>query len=124
MIMLKNYNPVIVFSFSKRECEEYALQMAQMSFNEENEKLRYNIEQSRLQTEEATRVRESMRVKFDKLQQDMIVASGQAASERSQWQKSCDLAVSASKLTVSSSSHVSSRLFALNGMVCTAVSNN
>jgi ATP-dependent RNA helicase DOB1 len=39
MIMLKNYNPVIVFSFSKRECEEYALQMVQMSFNEENEKL-------------------------------------------------------------------------------------
>ncbi|KIV99295.1 uncharacterized protein PV09_09062 [Verruconis gallopava] len=39
MIMLKNYNPVIVFSFSKRECEDYALQMAQMSFNEENEKL-------------------------------------------------------------------------------------
>jgi ATP-dependent RNA helicase DOB1 len=39
MIMLKNYNPVIVFSFSKRECENYALQMAQMSFNEENEKM-------------------------------------------------------------------------------------
>jgi ATP-dependent RNA helicase DOB1 len=38
MIMLKNYNPVIVFSFSKRECEEYALQMSQLTFNDESEK--------------------------------------------------------------------------------------
>lgn len=38
MIMLKNYNPVIVFSFSKRECENYALQMSQLTFNDENEK--------------------------------------------------------------------------------------
>jgi ATP-dependent RNA helicase DOB1 len=38
MIMLKNYNPVIVFSFSKRECEDYALQMSQLAFNEEPEK--------------------------------------------------------------------------------------
>lgn len=38
MIMLKNYNPVIVFSFSKRECEDYALQMSQLTFNEEHEK--------------------------------------------------------------------------------------
>ncbi|KAF2399318.1 ATP-dependent RNA helicase-like protein DOB1 [Trichodelitschia bisporula] len=38
MIMLKNYNPVIVFSFSKRECEDYALQMSQLSFNGEEEK--------------------------------------------------------------------------------------
>ncbi|KAF2718619.1 antiviral helicase [Polychaeton citri CBS 116435] len=38
MIMMKNYNPVIVFSFSKRECENYALQMAQLAFNDESEK--------------------------------------------------------------------------------------
>merc|ERR1711939_1252810 len=38
MIMTKNYNPVIVFSFSKRECEAYAIQMSTMSFNEDSEK--------------------------------------------------------------------------------------
>ncbi|KAF2223629.1 rRNA-processing arch domain-containing protein [Elsinoe ampelina] len=38
MIMMKNYNPVIVFSFSKRECENYALQMSQLAFNDDNEK--------------------------------------------------------------------------------------
>ncbi|KAL8990752.1 MAG: hypothetical protein Q9177_000671 [Variospora cf. flavescens] len=38
MIMLKNYNPVIVFSFSKNMCESYALQMSNMTFNEESEK--------------------------------------------------------------------------------------
>jgi ATP-dependent RNA helicase DOB1 len=38
MIMLKNYNPVIVFSFSKRECENYALAMSQLAFNDESEK--------------------------------------------------------------------------------------
>ncbi|KAL0263260.1 ATP-dependent RNA helicase mtr4 [Diplodia seriata] len=38
MIMMKNYNPVIVFSFSKRECENLALQMSTLSFNEESEK--------------------------------------------------------------------------------------
>ncbi|KAK7550811.1 ATP-dependent RNA helicase DOB1 [Phyllosticta citricarpa] len=38
MIMLKNYNPVIVFSFSKRECENLALQMSSLSFNDESEK--------------------------------------------------------------------------------------
>ena len=38
MIMVKNYNPVIVFSFSKRECENLALQMSQMSFNDDAEK--------------------------------------------------------------------------------------
>ncbi|KAJ4296710.1 hypothetical protein N0V90_006758 [Kalmusia sp. IMI 367209] len=56
--------------------------------HEEVEKMRQTIEQSRLQTEEATRVRESMRAKFEKLQQDMTIASGQAAAERAQWQKS------------------------------------
>ncbi|CZT44064.1 probable ATP dependent RNA helicase [Rhynchosporium secalis] len=38
MIMMKHYNPVIVFSFSKRECEAYALKMASMAFNDESEK--------------------------------------------------------------------------------------
>ncbi|KAH8685608.1 rRNA-processing arch domain-containing protein [Tricladium varicosporioides] len=38
MIMLKHYNPVIVFSFSKRECEAYALQMSTMAFNDDSEK--------------------------------------------------------------------------------------
>ncbi|KAA8574302.1 hypothetical protein EYC84_005793 [Monilinia fructicola] len=38
MIMLKHYNPVIVFSFSKRECEAYALQMSSMAFNDQSEK--------------------------------------------------------------------------------------
>ena len=38
MIMTKNFNPVIVFSFSKRECESYAIQMSTMAFNDESEK--------------------------------------------------------------------------------------
>ncbi|TKA79880.1 hypothetical protein B0A55_03663 [Friedmanniomyces simplex] len=38
MIMMKNYNPVIVFSFSKRDCENYALQMSQLAFNDDPEK--------------------------------------------------------------------------------------
>ncbi|KAK4924120.1 ATP-dependent RNA helicase mtr4, partial [Elasticomyces elasticus] len=38
MIMAKNYNPVIVFSFSKRDCEANAIQMSQMSFNDDSEK--------------------------------------------------------------------------------------
>jgi len=38
MIMMKHYNPVIVFSFSKRECEAYALKMASMAFNDDSEK--------------------------------------------------------------------------------------
>jgi ATP-dependent RNA helicase DOB1 len=38
MIMVKSYNPVIVFSFSKRECENYALSMSQLAFNDESEK--------------------------------------------------------------------------------------
>ncbi|PIL27430.1 hypothetical protein GSI_10578 [Ganoderma sinense ZZ0214-1] len=33
MIMVKNYNPVIVFAFSKRECEALALTMSKMEFN-------------------------------------------------------------------------------------------
>ena len=38
MIMMKSYNPVIVFSFSKRDCETLALDMAKLAFNDENEK--------------------------------------------------------------------------------------
>lgn len=40
--MIKNYNPVIVFSFSKRECEAGALQMKQLAFNDESEKKMVN----------------------------------------------------------------------------------
>jgi hypothetical protein len=56
--------------------------------HDEADKMRNAIEQSRIQNEEATRVRESMRAKFEKLQQDMILAAGQAATERAQWQRS------------------------------------
>ncbi|KAI9892213.1 MAG: ATP-dependent RNA helicase mtr4 [Vezdaea aestivalis] len=38
MIMLKSYNPVIVFSFSKAECEAYALSMSTLAFNDDSEK--------------------------------------------------------------------------------------
>lgn len=38
MIMMKSYNPVIVFSFSKNLCEAYALQMSNLTFNETSEK--------------------------------------------------------------------------------------
>ena len=55
--------------------------------HQENEKLREAINQARYQAEEAARVRESMRGKFEKLQQDMVLASQQIAAERSQWQK-------------------------------------
>ncbi|KAI8055634.1 ATP-dependent RNA helicase DOB1 [Syncephalis plumigaleata] len=33
MIMTKNYHPVIVFAFSKKECEALALQMSKLDFN-------------------------------------------------------------------------------------------
>jgi ATP-dependent RNA helicase DOB1 len=33
MIMERNFAPVIVFSFSKKECEAYALQMSKLDFN-------------------------------------------------------------------------------------------
>lgn len=33
MVMEKNFAPIIIFSFSKRECEAYAMQMAQLDFN-------------------------------------------------------------------------------------------
>lgn len=33
MIMERNFAPVIVFSFSKKECESYAMQMTRLDFN-------------------------------------------------------------------------------------------
>ncbi|EAL69567.1 DEAD/DEAH box helicase [Dictyostelium discoideum AX4] len=38
MIMERNYQPVIIFSFSKKECETYALQMSKLDFNNDDEK--------------------------------------------------------------------------------------
>lgn len=38
MINLKNYHPVIVFSFSKKECEGNALQLSKIDFNGDDEK--------------------------------------------------------------------------------------
>lgn len=38
MIMVKNYNPVIVFSFSKRECENLALQMSKLDMCDDVER--------------------------------------------------------------------------------------
>ncbi|KAI7824452.1 rRNA-processing arch domain-containing protein [Kickxella alabastrina] len=38
MIMSRNYHPVIVFCFSKRECEGLALQMSKLDFNTDAEK--------------------------------------------------------------------------------------
>jgi ATP-dependent RNA helicase DOB1 len=37
MILAKAYNPVIVFSFSKRDCEALALQMVKLEFNTSDE---------------------------------------------------------------------------------------
>ncbi|XP_073012536.1 DExH-box ATP-dependent RNA helicase DExH9 [Typha latifolia] len=42
MIIQRQYDPVILFSFSKRECEFLAMQMAKMDLNEDEEKI--NIE--------------------------------------------------------------------------------
>ncbi|CAK9146412.1 unnamed protein product [Ilex paraguariensis] len=42
MIIQRQYDPVICFSFSKRECEFLAMQMAKMDLNEDEEKV--NIE--------------------------------------------------------------------------------
>jgi len=38
MIMERNYEPVIVFSFSKKDCEALALQMSKLDFNNDEEK--------------------------------------------------------------------------------------
>lgn len=42
MIIQRQYDPVILFSFSKRECEFLAMQMARMDLNEDDEKV--NVE--------------------------------------------------------------------------------
>jgi len=39
MIMERNYQPVIVFSFSKKECEALALQMSKIDLTDEKEKM-------------------------------------------------------------------------------------
>lgn len=38
MIYMKRYNPVIVFSFSKRDCEALALKMSKLDFNNDDER--------------------------------------------------------------------------------------
>ncbi|XP_072515803.1 exosome RNA helicase MTR4 [Salminus brasiliensis] len=38
MIMERNFQPVIIFSFSKKECEAYALQVSKLDFNTDDEK--------------------------------------------------------------------------------------
>ncbi|XP_048383170.1 exosome RNA helicase MTR4 [Stegostoma tigrinum] len=38
MIMERNFQPVIIFSFSKKDCEAYALQMSKLDFNTDDEK--------------------------------------------------------------------------------------
>ncbi|KAI9203157.1 rRNA-processing arch domain-containing protein [Polychytrium aggregatum] len=38
LIMIKNYHPVIVFAFSKKECEANALQLSSLDFNDDGEK--------------------------------------------------------------------------------------
>ncbi|KAF8000482.1 hypothetical protein HF325_005411 [Metschnikowia pulcherrima] len=38
MIYMKRYNPVIVFSFSKRDCESLALKMSKLDFNNDEER--------------------------------------------------------------------------------------
>ena len=38
LVMERNLDPVIVFSFSKRDCETYALLMAKMDFTNADEK--------------------------------------------------------------------------------------
>lgn len=38
MVMERNYEPVICFSFNRRECEQYAMGMHKMDFNTDEEK--------------------------------------------------------------------------------------
>lgn len=38
LIVSKGLDPVIVFSFSKRECEQYSLSLKDCDFNNEDEK--------------------------------------------------------------------------------------
>lgn len=37
-MMKQGHNPILVFSFSKRDCEARALQLSKMDFNDEDEK--------------------------------------------------------------------------------------
>lgn len=43
MIMERNFAPVIIFSFSKKECEIYAMQMAKLDFNTSEYFAYYNV---------------------------------------------------------------------------------
>ena len=38
MIMERKFQPVIIFSFSRRECEQHAMSMIKLDFNSEDEK--------------------------------------------------------------------------------------
>mmetsp|Transcript_9153 Transcript_9153/g.17264 ORF Transcript_9153/g.17264 Transcript_9153/m.17264 type:complete len:1005 (+) Transcript_9153:245-3259(+) len=38
MIMQRNYDPAIVFSFSKKDCEKYAAQVSKLNFNSDEDK--------------------------------------------------------------------------------------
>lgn len=38
MIMERKFQPVIIFSFSRRECENHALSMSKLDFNTDEEK--------------------------------------------------------------------------------------
>ncbi|KAF2131321.1 hypothetical protein P153DRAFT_364920 [Dothidotthia symphoricarpi CBS 119687] len=60
---------------------------------EENDKLRKAIDQTRYQAEESTRVREFMRSKLEKLQEDMVMVSQQIAAERAQWHKNDEISM-------------------------------
>jgi ATP-dependent RNA helicase DOB1 len=51
MIMERNFYPVIVFCFARRECESLALQMSKLDFNSDNEKeLVRNVYQSAIES--------------------------------------------------------------------------
>ena len=42
MILERNYDPVIVFSFSKKECEKLALSMVTLDLTDKDEKVLVN----------------------------------------------------------------------------------
>ena len=63
MIMERNFAPVIIFSFSKKECEAYALQMSKLDFN--SSKLGHQV-----QAQQAR--------KFKKVQAKKLVKSNKA----------------------------------------------
>ena len=46
MIMERNFAPVITFSFSRKECEAYGMQMAKLDFNTGISRQHWNISQS------------------------------------------------------------------------------